>query len=155
MGESVQPVGETVVLGQSRAWPAVAIPVALLAVMIVVGVLFDLVNWTLLAVGVASVVIAFTRSRNAVLADDVGLLVRDRRGLRRSYAWTEIERMGWVDAGMWGSVLTVYPRGGPYDVPGPNVSTNVGRIWRLRRRHHADPMPALLTAHHIKTLWDR
>ncbi|MGW3890351.1 hypothetical protein ACWD69_16805 [Micromonospora chokoriensis] len=155
MGESVRPVGETVVLGQSRVWPAVAIPGAFLAAMIVVGVLVDVINWTVVLFGAASVAIAFTRWQNAVLADDVGLLIRDRQGLLRSYAWTEIERMGWVDAGMWGSTLEVYPRGGPYDVPGPNASTNVGRIWRPRRRHLADPMPALLKTHGIKALSDR
>ncbi|MDG4811230.1 hypothetical protein O7634_31135 [Micromonospora sp. WMMD1120] len=154
MGESARPVGETIVLGQSRVWPAVAIPGAILVLMIVVWILFDLFVGTVLALGAASVIVASTSWRNAVLADDVGLLVRSRRGLRRSYAWTEIERMGWVDAGMWGSVLTVYPAGGPYDVPGPNASTNVGRIWRPRRRRLADPLPALLAAHDIKTLSD-
>ncbi|MEU7679822.1 hypothetical protein AB0C42_33995, partial [Micromonospora taraxaci] len=38
---------------------------------------------------------------------------------------------------------------------GPNASTKVGRIWRPRRRHLADPMPALLTTHGIKALSDR
>ncbi|WP_328533831.1 hypothetical protein OG836_03760 [Micromonospora zamorensis] len=108
------------------AWPAIAIPSAALVVMIVVGVLFDLVDWTVMAFGAASIIVAFTRRRNAVFADDLGLLIRDRGGLRRSYAWNEIERMGWVDAGMWGSSLSVYPRGGPYDVPGPNASINWG-----------------------------
>ncbi|NYH42122.1 hypothetical protein HNR22_001849 [Micromonospora jinlongensis] len=148
-------MGEVHVLGQSRAWPAIAIPSAALVVMIVVGVLFEVVNWTALMFGVASIILAFTRWRNAVFADDLGLLVRDRGGLRRSYAWDEIERMGWVDAGMWGSSLSVYPRGGPYDVPGPNASINVGRIWRPRRRHLADPLPTLLETHGIKTLLDR
>lgn len=155
MGESVKPVGEVHVLGQSRAWPAIAIPGAIMAAMIVVGVLFDLINWTVMAFGVASIVLAFTRWRNGVFADDLGLLVRDRSGLHRSYAWAEIERMGWVDMGMWGSSLSVFPRGGPYDVPGPNSSINVGRIWRPGRRHLADPMPALLETHGIKTLLDR
>ncbi|MEW1586523.1 hypothetical protein AB0283_13890 [Micromonospora vinacea] len=154
MGESVQPVGEVHVLGQSRVWPTIAIPGVIMPVMIVVGVLFDLVNWTVLMFGAASIIVAFMRLRNAVLADDLGLLVRDRSGLRRSYAWDEIERMGWVDMGMWGRSLAVNPRGGPYDVPGPNASTNVGRIWRPGRRRAADPMPELLKAHGIKGLYD-
>ncbi|KAB1915567.1 hypothetical protein F8280_31565 [Micromonospora noduli] len=103
MGESVKPVGEVHVLGQSRVWPAIAIPGVILVVMIVVKVVFDLLNWTVLAFGAASIIVAATRLRNAVFADDLGLLVRDRSGLRRSYAWDEIERMGWDDAGMmWG-----------------------------------------------------
>ncbi|MFI6236579.1 hypothetical protein ACIBD9_23715 [Micromonospora sp. NPDC050784] len=155
MGESAEPVGEVHVLGQSRVWPAIAIPAVVLVVMIVVGVLFDLVNWTVLMFGAASIIVAFMRLRNAVFADDVGLLVRDRSGLRRSYAWEEIERMGWVDMGMWGSSLAVNPRGGPYDVPGPNVSTNVGRIWRPGRRRGVDPLPELLETHGIKGLFDQ
>ncbi|WP_112726859.1 hypothetical protein [Micromonospora noduli] len=156
MGESVKPVGEVHVLGQSRVWPAIAIPGVILVVMIVVKVVFDLLNWTVLAFGAASIIVAATRLRNAVFADDLGLLVRDRSGLRRSYAWDEIERMGWDDAGMmWGSSLAVYPRGSPYDVPGPNASINVGRIWHPGRRRSVDPMPELLTRHGIKGLFDQ
>ncbi|MEU7755076.1 hypothetical protein [Micromonospora sp. NPDC049171] len=158
MGEPIEPVGEVLVLGQSRAWPTIAIPGAFVGTLVLVGVLFDRVSWAGLLLGTASIVLAFTRWRNAVLADDIGLLVRGRAGLRRSYAWADIERMGWVDAGMWrgmwGSTLTVYPRGGPYDVPGPNSSVNVGGIWRPAHRHLADPMPALLETHGIKTLSD-
>ncbi|WCN79721.1 hypothetical protein [Micromonospora sp. LH3U1] len=152
MGESVEPVGEVVVLAQSRAWPAIAIPGAV--ALIIGGLLFDLVSWTAVVLGAAAIILALTRWRNAVFADDTGLLVRDRQGLRRSYAWNEIERMGWLDAGMWGSTLTVYPRGGPYDVPGPDASINVARIWPLRRRRSADPMPALLEIHGIRKLSD-
>ncbi|MFE9190995.1 hypothetical protein ACFYL6_15405 [Micromonospora sp. NPDC007208] len=156
MGESAEPVGEVHVLGQSRPWPAIAIPAVILVVMIVVRVLFDLVNWIVVAFGAASTIVAITHLRNAVFADDLGLLVRDRSGLRRSYAWEEIERMGWVDAGMmWGNSLAVYPRGGPYDVPGPNASINVGRIWRPGRRRSADPLPELLETHGIKGLFDQ
>ncbi|MFG2050370.1 hypothetical protein ACGFIW_23415 [Micromonospora sp. NPDC048935] len=154
MGEPVEPVGEVLVLGQSRAWPTIAIPGAFVVALILVGVLFDRVSWAGVLLGTASIILAFTSSRNAVLADDIGLLVRQRAGLRRSYAWADIERMGWVDAGMWGSTLTVFPHGGPYDVPGPNSSVDVGRIWRPARRHLADPMPALLKTHGIKTLSD-
>ncbi len=148
-------MGEVHVLGQSRVWPAIAIPGVAVVVVIVIGVLFDQFFWTALTVGAASIIVAVVRLRNAVFADDLGLLVRDRSGLRRSYAWTEIERMGWVNAGMWGSNLLVFPRGGPYDVPGPNASTDVGRIWRLGRRRSADPMPELLKAHGIKGLFDQ
>ncbi|MEW2147018.1 hypothetical protein AB0869_29825 [Micromonospora vinacea] len=119
MGESVQPLGEVHVLGQSRVWPTIAIPGVIMPVMIVVGVLFDLVNWTVLMFGAASIIVAFMRLRNAVLADDLGLLVRDRSGLRRSYAWDEIERMGWVDMGMWGSSLAVNPEAVPTTCRGP------------------------------------
>ncbi|MEU4470988.1 hypothetical protein [Micromonospora sp. NPDC023888] len=152
MGESAEPVGEVLVLGQSRVWPAVAVPVAIMVGVIVVAVLLDWVSWGALVLGAASIVLAFVHRRNAVLADDTGVLVRDRGGLRRSYAWREIERMGWQDSGMWGSSLVVYPRGRPYDVPGPNASVIVARIWRPRRPDLADPMPALLETHGIKTI---
>ncbi|MEU8185462.1 hypothetical protein AB0B85_14620 [Micromonospora sp. NPDC049044] len=152
MGESAEPVGEVLVLGQSRVWPAVAVPAAVLIGLIVGAVLLDWVSWGGLLLGAVSIVLAFLQRRNAVLADDTGLLVRDRGGLRRSYAWPEIERMGWQNSGMWGSSLVVYPRGGPYDVPGPNASVTVARIWRPTRAHLADPMPALLRTHGIKTI---
>ncbi|MDG9678088.1 hypothetical protein [Micromonospora sp. DH14] len=155
MGESVKPVGQMKVLDQSRLWPAIAIPGVLMIVMIVVGVLFDVVSWMVLVFGAGPIIIAVTRTRNAVFADDLGLLVRDRSGLRRSYSWAEIERMGWVDMGLWGISLAVYPRGGPYDVPGPNASTNVGRIWRLGRRRSINPVPELLKTHGIKGLSDQ
>ncbi|MFG1917946.1 hypothetical protein [Micromonospora sp. NPDC048898] len=154
MGEPVEPVGEVLVLGQSRVWPAIAIPGALVVALVLVGVLFDRVGWAGLLLSAASIILAFTTWRNAVLADDIGLLTRGRAGLRRSYAWADIERMGWADAGMWGSTLTVFPRGGPYDVPGPISSVNVGHIWRPARRGLADPLPALLDTHGIKTLSD-
>ncbi|MGA5311804.1 hypothetical protein [Micromonospora taraxaci] len=38
---------------------------------------------------------------------------------------------------------------------GSVVRLGAGRIWRPRRRHLADPMPALLTTHGIKALSDR
>jgi len=45
METSTQPVGEVQVLGQSRVWPAIAIPAALAVVMAVVAVVFRLVFW--------------------------------------------------------------------------------------------------------------
>ena len=154
MGNSVQPVGEVHILGQSRIWPAIAVPGTAAIVMIMVAVAGRDLYWYWAAAFAASVLIAVTRRRNMVLSDDIGLLVQTRRGLSRSYAWGEIERMGWRDAGMWGSVLQVYPRGGPYDVPGPNSSIGVGRVWRPRRRPVDDPMAELLQRHGIKTLLD-
>ncbi|WP_327041376.1 hypothetical protein OG400_30020 [Micromonospora ureilytica] len=156
MRKSAQPVGELVVLGQSRVWPTIALPGVVVILVAVVGVLLDYVVWSAVLFGLASIIIAVTRRQGAVFADDFGLLVRDRGGLRRSYAWDEIERMGWADAGMmWGSSVAVYPRGGPYDVPGPNASVNVGHIWGSGRRRSADPIPELLKAHGIKGLFDK
>jgi hypothetical protein len=155
MGTSVEPVGEVRVLGQSQVWPAVAVP-GVLAIVILAGASFShQISWYAVAAVGASLILAYTRRQNAVLADDVGLLLRGPGGLTRSYAWTEIERMGWVDAGIWGSKLELNPRGGPYDVPGPNSATDVARIWRPRRRRSADPLPELIRRHGIKTLRDR
>ncbi|MDG4820590.1 hypothetical protein O7635_01830 [Asanoa sp. WMMD1127] len=154
MASSVQPVGDVRVLGESRIWPAVAIPGAIAIVLVAVAAVFRLFSWWATGAVVASLVIALTRRWNAVLGDDVGLLVRSRGGLTRSYAWTEIERIEWVDGGMWGSTLQVCPRGGPYDVPGPNSATTVARIWRPRRRRHPDPLPELRQRHGIKSMTD-
>ena len=135
MGDSAEPVGDVHTLGQSRIWPAIAIPGAAAIAMIIVAVVLRYVSWYAMGAVAASLIVALTRRRNAVLGDDIGLLIRARGRLSRSYAWSQIERIGWRDAGIWGSTLQVYPRGGPYDVPGPNSSTDVGRIWRPRRRH--------------------
>jgi hypothetical protein len=154
MGKSAPPGGEIVVLGESRIWPAVAIPAVAAAALALVAVIFRWAFWYGLAAVAASLVLAVTGRRNAVLADQDGLLIRGRGGVRRSYAWTEIERMGWRDSGIWGSTLVVHPRGGPYDVPGPNAPVNVWRIWRPGRRRSADPLPGLMKRHGIKSLLD-
>ena len=155
MGVSSQPVGDVHVLGQSRIWPAIAIPGAAAIAMIIAALAFRRVSDWALVIVAASIIMAVTRRRNAVLGDDVGLLIRTGKGLSRSYAWSEIERLGWQDTGIGGSTLQVYPRGGPYDVPGPNSPIGVGRIWRPRRRHlKVDPLPELLQRHGMKALLD-
>lgn len=155
MGTSVQPVGEILVLGQSQIWPGIVLPGATAIVMIIVAVVFHMVFWWVMVADAAAIIVAITRRRNAVLGDDVGLLIRTRGGLSRSYAWHQIERMGWQKGGAWGNTLQVHPRGGPYDVPGPNSSIGVGRIWQPARRRLPDPMPELLKRYGIKTLFDR
>ncbi|WP_250006901.1 hypothetical protein [Actinoplanes sp. M2I2] len=155
MGDSVQPVGEVRILAQTRLWPAIAIP-GVAAIAIVIGALATgYVSWYAVGGVAASFSIAVARRHNTVLSDDKGLLLRAGRALSRSYAWSDIERMGWRDTGLWGSTLQVHPRGGPYDVPGPNSPIDVGKVWRPRRRYADDPMPALLQHHGIKTLVDR
>ncbi len=155
MEESVQPVGEVQILGQTRIWPAIAIPGAATIVLIIIAVVFRLVSWYALGAAAASLILGVTRRSNAVLGDDIGLLVRTRRGVSRPYTWSQIERIGWRDGGLWGSTLQVYPRGGPYDVPGPNSSVDVGRIWLPRRRRLPDPLPGLRQLHGIKALSDQ
>ena len=154
MGEQAEPQGEVQVLGESRIWPAVAVPGVAAVILVAVAAYFRFVSG--LAVGAvgASLVVAVLWRRNAVLADDVGLLIRGRRGTRRSYAWSEIDRMGWLDTGLWGSVLELHPKGGPYDVPGPNSPVRPARIWRPGRRRHADPLLPLLRRHGVKSLTD-
>lgn len=149
---SVEPAGQVLVLGKSRVWPFIAGPGAAAAVMIVVGVLLHVVSWFGIAAVAIAVAVALTRRRNAVMADEVGILVSRRGSLQRSYAWADIERIGWRDAGWWGSTLAVCPRGGPYAVPGPNSPTDVARIWHPRRPHLADPLPELMERHGIKPL---
>lgn len=154
MATSAQPVGDVRVLGRSRIWPAIAIPGAVALTMIVVAVASGYVSFYLAIAVAVSLLIAVLRRGDAVLGDDVGLLVRTRTGLRRSYAWGEIERMGWVPTGMWGTMLQIYPRGGPYDVPGPNSSIDVARIWGPGHRRLAGSLPELLQRHGIKALAD-
>ncbi|MCY1144288.1 hypothetical protein OWR29_40375 [Actinoplanes sp. Pm04-4] len=154
MGTSEQPVGDVQVLGRSRIWPAVAIPGVAAAALIVVAVALRYVPWYPLIVVGASLVVAVTRRGSAVLADDVGLLIRERRGTSRSYAWADIERMGWLPNSIGGAVLQVYPRGGPYDVPGPNSAAGVARIWGPGRRRLEQPLAELRRRHGIKTLLD-
>jgi len=91
MGDSVRPVGEVHILGQSRMWPAIAVPGAAAIVMIIVAVAGRVLFWYGAAAVAASVLIAVTRRRNMVLSDDTGLLIKTRRGLSRSYAWSEID----------------------------------------------------------------
>jgi hypothetical protein len=110
MGTSAQPVGDVYVLGKSRIWPGIAIPGAVAITMIIVAVVLRHIPWYAVVAVAGSILIAVTRRRHAVLGDDIGLLIRSREGLSRSYAWSEIERMGWQDAGGWGSTLQVYPR---------------------------------------------
>jgi len=153
MGESVETTGRVLVLGQSLGRRVIAIPAGALAVMIAVALVFRVGSWLALVAAGAAIVLAITRQGNVVLADDVGLLIRRRGELRRSYPWADIERMGWQEAGLWGSVLMLNPRGGPFDVPGPNSPPiGVARIWRPRFRRPPDPLPALLRQHGIKTL---
>jgi hypothetical protein len=155
METSDHPVGEVHVLGQTRIWPAIVIPAAAAIALIIVAVVFRRASWIAMLAVAASLVLAVRHRRNAVLADDVGLLVRGRGGLRRSYAWNEIERMGWQDGSIWGSTLQVFPRGGPYDVPGPNSPIDLTHIWLPGRRRHLDPMPELRQRYGIKALRDR
>ncbi|MEV4346406.1 hypothetical protein AB0J83_18210 [Actinoplanes sp. NPDC049596] len=150
--EEAVPVGEVVVLGESRMWPGVLLPAALT---IVVVVYYGAYLTTVLGLVVAALIVALVRRRNAVLADDQGILIRNRRGLRRSYDWSQIERMGWVSAPGWGATLTVYPRGGPYDVPGPNSPAEVAGIWPKRRSTTPDPLPGLRDRHGIEPLYEK
>ena len=155
MRTPAQPVGEVYVLGQSRLGSALVGPAATVSVMIIgamvlqVGILYIMGSFAIFGM-----ILAVARRRNAVLGDDIGLLIRTRGGLSRSYAWSEIERMGWQHLGLWGSMLVVYPRGGPYDAPGPNSPIFVGRIWQPQRQRLLDPLPELMQRHGIKKLPD-
>ncbi|SNY53147.1 hypothetical protein [Paractinoplanes atraurantiacus] len=137
-------------LGESRAWPAIVLPAALLMVALAFRKAFFTAGFAIVA---AAVIVALARRRNAILADEEGLLIRDRHGLRRSYAWTAIERIGWTASPPWGASLTVCPAGKPYDVPGPNSPVEVAGIWPARRRSAPDPLPGLMRRHGIRGLY--
>jgi hypothetical protein len=144
-----------VVLAETHWWPGLPVLLGVIAALTVPMVIFQFYPFWLLSLLTAALITAVIRRGYAVLADEAGLLIRRRQKLKRSYAWAEIDRMGWVDTGFWGSSLMVYPRGGPYDVPGPNAATRVGGVWRPgRRRSGTDPLPELLQVHGIKSLTD-
>ena len=145
---------EARLLAESRIWPAVLLPAVLGALLVAVSVVIGSVPWYGLLLVVIGLIVAVTRRGNAVLADEEGLLIRTRHGVRRSFRWSQIERMGWENTSAWTSEMVVFPRGGPYDVPGPNAPARPGRVWRSPLRRPADPLPELRARHGIKSLTD-
>lgn len=147
----METVGEIVVLDKSRMWPGIAVPAATMVVLgsvaVVTGFTFGY-GFIFLA---AALSMAVFRRNNAILADDEGLLLRERGKLTRSWRWTEIDRLGWAAWGYWGARLVVHPHGGPYDVPGPNSPVRVGHVWNPRRVG-PDPLQPLMTRHGIRPL---
>jgi len=126
--------GEPVVLLRSRVWPAVLMPAAGLIGSIAYGIWAHVFPTGFLPITSAVLVVsALLFGDNEVLADDVGLLVRHRRRLVRSYRWEQIREagLGYGNGFGWRG-LTVFPDGGPYDVPGPNSPTVVGKVWLWR-----------------------
>jgi hypothetical protein len=126
--------GEPVVLLRSRIWAAVLAPAAVLVGSIACGIWAQVFPGGFLPIIAAVLVVSALLFRgNEVLADDVGLLVRHRGRLVRSYRWDQIREAG---LGYGGGVgwrgVTVVPDGSPYDVPGPNSPTVVGRVWLWR-----------------------
>ena len=149
----MEPAWEPVLLRQSRIWRGVAVPVTVIVVLAVLAVAYDWVpSWYPMVLSGAVLLLAVARRHTAVFADDVGLLIRRRQQWHRSYAWTDIERIGWRDAGQWGTTLTVFPRGGPYDVPGPNASVDVARLWGGTSRRAPDPLADLRARHGLRSL---
>lgn len=148
----VQPMGQVVVLAESKLWPGILAVIPMVTVTIVMIVRARFAVWSLMFFAVAALVLALARRGSAVLADEHGLLIRRHGRIERSYGWADIERMGWQDSSILGANLVVFPRGGPYDVPGPNSPTTVGGVWRPGRRRLPDPLPALMMRHGIKTL---
>ena len=126
--------GEPVVLLRSRVWPAVLMPAAGLIGSIAYGIWAHVFPTGFLPITSAVLVVsALLFGDNEILADDVGLLVRHRRRLVRSYRWEQIREagLGYGNGFGWRG-LTVFPDGGPYDVPGPNSPTVVGKVWLWR-----------------------
>ena len=83
--------------------------------------------------------------RNAILADDEGLIVVTRGRARRSFAWSEVSSASWAEEMFWFSPgpsiagrLVVAPRGGRWDTPGPNSPAEVGRVFLVLPRHRRE-----------------
>ncbi|WFE41647.1 hypothetical protein [Micromonospora sp. WMMD998] len=125
---------EPVVLFASRWWPAVLVPLGLLALIIVLALRGSLGSLIVpLGMTAATVVSAWLHRDGALLADDTGLLVRHRGTVTRSYRWSEIHQAGLARPGFGRLALAVYPDGGRWDVPGPNSAVMVGQVWLWRQ----------------------
>lgn len=139
---------------RSRLWPAVLLPVGVLAVLVPIGLRY---NWGLVmgaAIGAGmSLCFAVLLRAGGLLADEDGLLVRERGRVVRSYRWEQIREAGLTPIGFGRVGLTVLPDGGPYDVPGPNSPVTIGQTWMWRGpdRPTRERVAELLRAHGIPT----
>ncbi|WBB75136.1 hypothetical protein O7602_06310 [Micromonospora sp. WMMD1128] len=125
---------EPVVLFASRWWPAVLVPLGLLAVAVAIGVRLHAASLIVfIGTTAATVVSAWLHRDGALLADATGLLVRHRGTVTRSYRWSEIHQAGLARPGFGRLALAVYPDGGRWDVPGPNSAVMVGQVWLWRQ----------------------
>lgn len=152
---SVDVSGEPVVLLRSRIWPAVLVP----AVVLAGAVGYDIwtrrpAAWLLTILAAVSVGSALLFRGNEVLADEVGLLVRHRGRLTRSYRWDQIREAGLLPVnGVGWRGMTVVPDGGPYDVPGPNSPTVVGKVWLWRTPQEVrDRIQSVLRGHGVTVI---
>ncbi|MFC4145204.1 hypothetical protein ACFO0M_02945 [Micromonospora mangrovi] len=139
----------------SRVWPAVLVPAGIAVLIAVVGIaLLRFFPYTPFGVALAVVIVGVVLRRDALLADETGLLVRRRGRVTRSYRWDEIRRAGLARPGFGQVALAVHPHGGPWDVPGPNSAELVGRVWMLRGpdRDTRDALTTLLRTHGVDVI---
>lgn len=152
MADQAEPGGAEVLLA-AQVWPAVLVPAGILAVLVGTGVWLT-PTFPYLPVGLllSVVVLAWFQRGDALLADETGLLLRHRGRVTRPYRWEEIHQVGLVRPWFAQVALAVYPRGGPWDVPGPNSAVLVGRIWMLRRadRETRERVYALLRSRGVR-----
>ncbi|MDG4799400.1 hypothetical protein [Micromonospora sp. WMMD980] len=153
MAEERGPGAESVVLFASRWWPAVLVPLGLVALTIVIGFRLHTASLVVYTGMTAATAIAAWRHRDgALLADDTGLLVRHRGAVTRSYRWSEIHQAGIARPGFGRLALAVYPNGGRWDVPGPNNAVMVGQVWLWRQPEPAsrELVEAVLRDHGVR-----
>jgi hypothetical protein len=148
------------VIARSRSWPILAICVALVVVGIALGLAYG--TWT--SPALAIVVAgwqgrAAVRTRNhAVLADDKGILVRDKDGTDRWADWSEIDRAGWVaptmmtDFAYVGGLRLHYRRDMRGDTRAPETVGEISTIIPADRRRAARTVQELLTQHRIDVI---
>ncbi|WP_139128632.1 hypothetical protein [Micromonospora humi] len=153
MAEERGPGAEPVVLFASRWWPAVLVPLGLLTLIVVLSLRGGFASLIApLGMTAATVVSAWRHRDGALLADDIGLLVRHRGTVTRSYRWSEIHQAGIARPGFGRLALAVYPNGGRWDVPGPNNAVLVGQVWLWRQPESAGRkrVEAVLRAHGVQ-----
>jgi hypothetical protein len=146
----VDVTGEPVVLLRSRIASAVVVPALLLAGGLAHAIWARQFPGDLLTIFAAIwLVSAIVFRRNAILADDVGLLVRHRGRLTRSYRWDQIREAGPGYGSFGWHGIAVFPDGGPYDVPGPNSPIVVGKVWLWPGREVRERIEAVLRQHGV------
>lgn len=132
MADEGEPVGAEVLLA-AQVWPAVLVPAGVLAVLIAAGIWRGTFPGLPAGILLSVVVLACFQRGDALLADGTGLLLRHRGRVTRRYRWDEIHQVGLARPWFAQVTLAVFPKGGPWDVPGPNSAVLVGRVWMLRR----------------------
>lgn len=140
-------------IGRDHSWIGVALVGICVAFAIVTAALRELeaLSATIYAVTIslsgAYVIVA--HRHQTVMIDDRGLTVETARG-DTTYLWADLLEVAWVGSLLpnHGPGLVVRLRGGPWDIPGPNVPAQVATLPVFGREGHRRAKEALRQACH-------